>query len=383
MVEIVSPFKEGIDAVKQNNGETYKYCYQCGLCDSVCPWNRVRLFSMRGVVRQASFGIPEVEGEDIWRCTTCNRCPQRCPRGVKQIDVTVSLRRIASEYGAVPAPIHTVEASLGTEGNPMREARSKRGDWSSALSVKQFTEGTEYLYFPDCYLSYDSRLKKVAAATAKLLATAGVDFGILGEKEVCCGESIRKAGNEALFKQLAKENIKTWVEAGVKKIIVSSPHCYHTFKNEYSQFKVNFEIIHITQLLNQLFETGKLKIAKKYGKKITYHDPCYLGRHNGVYEEPRALLRVANGLKPLEMEDYRQDSLCCGGGGGGIWMDRKKGERFSDIRVEQAVATGAEVLATACPYCIVNFEDSRLTLPNPEALEIKDVTEIIQEVVSP
>jgi Fe-S oxidoreductase len=380
-MEIVSPYREAIDLEKENGGETFKFCYQCGMCDSVCPWNRVVNFSIRNIVRQATFGLPEIEGEDIWRCTTCGTCPQRCPRGVEQIKVGVSIRRIAAEAGITPASIHTVAANLGGEGNPLGEPRKNRGDWANGLNVKPFTEGMEILYFPGCYLSYDGRLKKVAAATANILNKDGVNFGILGAKENCCGESVRKTGDEELFKRLAKENIKTFIDAGVKKILVSSPHCYHTFKNEYPDFKVNFEIVHISQYLHDLIKQGRLKLNKKYEKKITYHDPCYLGRHNGIYEEPREVLKQASGMDVLEMLDSRRDSLCCGGGGGGIWMDRKKGERFADIRVQQAVATGAQVLVTSCPYCIINFEDSRLTLENSDALEVKDITEIVQEVI--
>jgi Fe-S oxidoreductase len=380
-MEIVAPFNEAIDLIKENGGEAYKYCYQCGLCDTVCPWNRVRNFSMRNIVRQATFGLSEIEGEDIWRCTTCGRCPQRCPRGVETMNVTISVRRIASDAGITPAPIHTVSASLGSVGNPLREERETRADWAKDLSVKQFTEGMELLYFPGCYLCYDSRLKKVAVATATILNKAGVDFGILGTKENCCGESIRKTGAEDLFKKLARENIKTFIDHGVKKILVSSPHCYHTFTNEYPEFKANFEIVHISQYVFDLINEGRLEITGEYGKKVTYHDPCYLGRHNGIYDQPREALLKVPGLKLVEMDDSRQDSLCCGGGGGGIWMDTAKGERFSDLRLEQAMKAGAEVLATSCPYCIVNFEDSRLSLENSEVLEIKDITEIISEVI--
>ena len=380
-MEIVAPFKEAIDAIKEAGGEAFKFCYQCGLCDTACPWNRVRSFSMRKIVRQAYFGLPEVESEDIWRCTTCGNCPQRCPRGVETIDVGVSLRRIASEWGTFPAPIHTVRASLGAEGNPLGEERKKRADWAGSLSVKTFTEKTGILYFPCCYPSYDSRLKKVATAIANILNRAGVDFGILGSKENCCGESIRKTGGEELFKRLAKENIKTFIENGVTKILVSSPHCYHTFKNEYPEFKVNFEVIHISQYLLELINEGRLKLTKEYRKKVAYHDPCYLGRHNGIYDEPREVLKKIPGLELIEMANSREDSLCCGGGGGRIWMDTPKGERFSDLRLKQAIEVGAEVLATSCPYCITNFEDSRLTLENSEVIEIKDVTEIIQEVI--
>jgi Fe-S oxidoreductase len=381
MVEIVTPFQEAVDAIKEVGGEAYKFCYQCGMCDTLCPWNRVRNFSMRHIVREAAFGLPEIEGEDMWRCTTCGRCQQRCPRGVETIDVTRSFRRIAAEYGITPAPVHTVSVSLGAEGNPLVEERAKRGDWAKDLSVKTFTEGTELLYFAGCYPSYDSRLKKVAVATAGILNKAGVDFGILGEKENCCGESIRKTGDEDLFKRLARENIKTFIDAGVKKILVSSPHCYHTFKNEYPEFMANFEVVHITQYLLELINEGRLEITGKYPKKITYHDPCYLGRHNDIYDEPRQVLEKIPGLKLIEMADARQDSLCCGGGGGRIWMETPKGERFSDLRLAQAAEAGAEVLVTACPYCITMFEDSRLALEDSESLEIKDITEIIQAVI--
>jgi Fe-S oxidoreductase len=383
-MEIVAPFKEAIDAIKEAGGEAFKLCYQCGLCDTVCPWNRVRTFSMRKLIREATFGLIEIESEDIWRCSTCGRCPQQCPRGVNQIEAGVSLRRIATEYGVFPPsvrPIRTVGASLAAEGNPLGEERNKRADWAKGLSVKTFTEGTEVLYFPGCYLSYDSRFKKVATATANILNRAGVDFGILGSEENCCGESIRKTGDEKLFKRLAKENIKTFIENGVKKILVSSPHCYHTFKNEYPEFKVNFEVVHITQYLLELINEGRLELTKEYRKRITYHDPCYLGRHNGIYDEPRQVLKKVAGLELIEMPESREDSLCCGGGGGRIWMDTPKGERFSDLRLEQAIEVGAEALVTCCPYCITNFEDSRLTLEDSESLEIKDITEIIQEVM--
>jgi len=383
-VDNVADFKEIIDVIKTNGGDAFKSCYQCGLCDAVCPWNRVRKFSMRKLVREASFGMTEIESEEIWRCTTCGKCPQQCPRDVKQIDSGVALRRIATEYGVFPAhvrPIRTVSASLMGEGNPLNSDRKKRRDWADGLAVKDFTEGMEILYFPGCYLSYDPRLKKVARATAAILNKAGVDFGILGTKENCCGESIRKAGAEELYKRLARENIKTFIDNGVKKILVSSPHCYHTFKNEYPDFRVNFEIIHISQYIYELINTGRLEIKKEYKKKVAYHDPCYLGRHNGIYDEPREALKKIPGLELAELPDSRSDSLCCGGGGGRIWMETPKGERFSDIRMDQAVQAGAQVLATSCPYCITNFEDSRLSLENSEAAEIKDITEIIQEVI--
>jgi Fe-S oxidoreductase len=381
-VETVAPFIEVIDEIKDAGGEVFNLCFQCGLCDAVCPWNKVRPFSMRKIIREATFGLTEIDGEDIWRCTTCGKCTQQCPRGVKQIDIGVSLRRVASEYEVFPASVRsarTARASLISEGNPLQGERKKRADWAKDLSVKTYTEGMEALYFVGCYLSYDPRMKKVATATANILNKAGVKFGILGDKESCCGESIRKTGSEEVFKNLAKENIKTFIDNGVKKIIVSSPHCYHTFKNEYPEFMVNFEVIYISQYLLELINDGRLELTKEYEKKVTYHDPCYLGRHNDIYDEPRETLKKIPGLELVEMIDSRKNSLCCGGGGGRIWMDTPKEERFSDLRLEQANEVGAQVLVTSCPYCITNFEESRLNMEYEDILEIKDITEIVND----
>ena len=383
-MKTVADYKEIVDEIKANGGQAFERCYECGLCDVVCPWNRVINFSMRRVVRQATFGMTDIENEDIWRCTTCGSCPQQCPRDVRQIDSGISLRRLATEYGVFPNPVKPlrgVSASLVGVGNPLGEKREARADWAQDLSVKAFTEEMEVLYFPGCYLSYDPRLKKVARATATILNQAGIDYGILGTKENCCGESIRKTGDEGLFKRLARENIKNFIGSGVKKILVSSPHCYHTFKNEYPEFMVNFEVVHISQYLSALIDEGRLELTKEYDKKITYHDPCYLGRHNGIYDEPRNALSKIPGLELVEMPDSHINSLCCGGGGGRIWMETVKGERFSDLRVKQAVGVGAEVLVTACPYCITHFEDSRLILEDSESLVVKDITEIIQEAI--
>ena len=383
-METVAPFKEVIDEVKQLGGDAVKYCYQCGKCDTVCPWNQVRKFSMRKLIREAVFGLTEIEKEEIWRCTTCGKCPQRCPRDVKQIDDMVALRRMASGYNVFAAavkPYRTIASGLTAQGNPFNEDRKTRADWAEGLGVKPYTEGMDILYFPCCYAAYDPRLKKVAQATAKILNKAGVDYGILGSKENCCGESIRKAGNEALFKKLARENIKTFIDHGVKKILVSSPHCYHTFKNEYPQFNVNFEVIHTSQYVNQLINEGKLEITKEYAKTVAYHDPCYLGRHNGIFEEPREALQKIPAITVAELPEHHIDSMCCGMGGGRIWAETEKHERFSNIRVEQAIELGAEELVTSCPYCVTALEDSRLVTNHADDIQVKDITEVIAEVM--
>lgn len=383
-METIAPYKEIVEVIKASGGDAFKRCFQCGLCDTVCPWNRVRNFSMRKLVREASFGLTDIESEDIWRCTTCGKCPQQCPRDVKQIESGVALRRVATEYGVFPKAVQAIrgiKAGLVAQGNPFGEDREKRTAWAEGLAIKPFTEGMEVLYFPCCYQSYDPRLKKVARATANILNSAGVDYGILGAEQNCCGESIRKAGDEELFKRLARENIKTFIDHGVKKILVSSPHCYQTFKNEYSQFKVNFEVAHISQYLFELVSEGRLQFKKDFAKKLTYHDPCYLGRHNGIYDEPREVLNKIPGIEFNEMPESRSESLCCGGGGGRIWMETQKAERFSDLRITQALRVGAEALATSCPYCITMLESSRTTMDIAEKIDVKDITEIVQELI--
>ena len=383
-VETVTPLAEIVDEIGQAGGEAFKYCYQCGKCDVVCPWNRVRPFSIRKIVWQATLGLPEIELDEIWRCTTCGMCPANCPRGVQQIEVGVAIRRMATAYDVFPSSVAGLSAagsSLAGEGNPVGEAREKRDAWARDLDLKPFAEGMEVLFFVGCYYSYDPRLQKVAVATANILKHAGVDFGILGSKESCCGESIRKAGNEEVFKSLAKENIKAFIDNGVKKVLVASPHCYHTFKNEYPEFMVNFDVVHISQFLAELIEQGRLEIEGQFRKRVTFHDPCYLGRHNGIYDQPRDVLKRVPGLELVEMPDSRGNSLCCGGGGGRIWAETPKEERFADLRVAQAREVGAEVLATSCPYCVSNFEESRLALEDGGNLEVKDITEVIHDAL--
>jgi len=379
-VETVAPFAEAAVEIQRSGAESTRLCFQCGKCDVSCPWNRVRPFSMRKIIRQATFGLTEIESDDLWRCTTCGSCPAVCPRGVGQIEISVALRRLAATYGIYPqsaAAVRGACASLVAEGNPLNAQRARRAEWAADLGVKAFSEGTELLYFVGCYLSYDPRMRKVATATARILQHAGIDFGILGSHESCCGESIRKAGAEQEFKDLAKANIKTFIDHGVKRVLVSSPHCYHTLVNEYPEFMVHFEVVHIAQLLAELIAAGRLTLDAVPALSVTYHDPCYLGRHNGIYDEPRQVLASVPGIELVEMTDAREKSLCCGGGGGRIWMETPKSERFSDLRLAQAVATGADVLVTACPYCITNFEESRLGLDGDSTLRVADLTEIV------
>jgi Fe-S oxidoreductase len=221
----------------------------------------------------------------------------------------------------------------------------------------------------------------IARATASILKETGAKFGILGASESCCGESVRKAGNFDVFEKLSTSNISAFNESGVKEIIVTSPHCYGTFKNEYPAMGGEFNVVHLVQYLSGLMDKGQLEFKKPFPKKVVYHDPCYLGRHSGIYDEPRNVLKSIPGLTLIDEMNARENSLCCGGGGARIWMETKKGERFSDTLVEQALELGAEVLATACPYCILNFKDSVLTLGKEDVLEIRDISEIVNEVI--
>ncbi len=380
---VVAPSREAADVIKEEGGEILKLCYQCGLCTSACPWNTVRSFPVRQIIHQAQLGLPDFEAEDMWLCVTCKACVDRCPRGVEIIDVWRALRKVIVEVGAgkVPDSLRVAVKNIAGVGNPQGEARENRADWAKGLDVKTFTKGTEVLYFPCCYLAYDPQFQRVARATVNILKKADIDFGIMGAELSCCGESVRKAGNESVFQNLAQNNISVFNDTGVKKIVVTSPHCYHTFKNEYPELGGDFEVIHFSQYLARLINEGRLKFTKELNKKVTYHDSCYLGRHNDVYDEPRQVLESIPGLELVEMYNLRNDSLCCGGGGGRIWEETKKGERFSDTRIEQALEAGANILAAACPYCMVNFEDSILTLAKGDAIEIKDIAELIQEAI--
>jgi len=382
-VEPLNVDMETADLIEEAGGEAFTLCYQCGVCISACPWNLVRKFDIRRMIHQARLGLFDVVGEDWWFCTTCRACAQRCPHEVEIINIMRALRRITVELGVgpVPDPIKATMSRILAAGNPLGEPSEKRGGWAKDLDVDTFTEAKELLYFSCCVPAYDPKVRRVARSLVGIFKKAQVDFGILGSLESCCGESVRKAGNEDLFQRLAKSNIDAFKEHGVSKVVVSSPHCYHTFKNEYPELGGDFEIIHYTQYLAGLIKEGRLHFNKELNKKVAYHDPCYLGRHNSIYDEPRAVLGGIPGVQLIELPNCRENSLCCGGGGGRIWTETEKGERFSDLRLEQAIEVGAEILATSCPYCILNFDDSVLTMDKADVIEIKEISELALEAL--
>jgi Fe-S oxidoreductase len=383
-LEYLAPFKEGIDLIREAGGDAFKLCWQCSLCSASCPWNTVRTFMPHKMICQSRYGLVDLEDEDWWLCSTCNMCVSRCPRGVAITDIIRSARKIMLEfqYERAPASLRSAMGSLSSEGNPWGSERSKRAVWAENLGIQPYSSDQhEVLYFPCCVPAYDPKLGSVARATATLLRSTGASFGILGEKESCCGESVRKAGHESLFKSLRKSNLAAFKEKEIKEIIVTSPHCLTTFKQEYPGLDGETKVIHLTQYLADLFEKGKLPLNKSLPKRIVYHDPCYLGRHNGIYEEPRRVLGSVLGVTLMDEVECRENSLCCGGGGGRIWMETVKGQRFSDILVEQAVEMGADILVTACPYCLLNFKDSVVTSDKGNVLEVKDISEVVLEAM--
>jgi Fe-S oxidoreductase len=379
----VAPLPEGEQLIKEAGGEVLQLCFQCGLCAATCPWNMVRNFMVRRIMHEAQLGVTDFAAEDAWTCVTCRACVQCCPRGVEIIDVMRAVRRVIVSLGVgiIPHALGISAKNIAAVGNPLGEEPQKRDDWSKDLEVKRFAPGTEILYFPCCVPAYDPDVKRVARSVATIFNKLGIDFGLIGSEAKCCGEAIRKAGYEDTFQSLAQNNINLFSSNGVKTVVVSSPHCYHTFKNEYHELGGEFEVIHTTQYLASLIGQGKLELSKEINKKVIYSDPCYLGRHNNIYDEPRKVLQSIPGLELMEFPDAREEGLCCGGGGGRIWMDTPKGERFSDIRVKEALEKGADIIALACPYCFLNYRDSVLSMGKAEAIQVKDISELIYEAL--
>jgi len=373
-----SPFTEVADLLKEAGGEALANCYQCGTCSAACPWRDYTSFLPRRMFQEGRLGLTDFESGNLWRCVTCNKCVQRCPRGVPIIELMRALRRSVIRLGIAETPLALAGTlrNLSATGNPMGEEREKRNSWARDLNIKSFNEDTEYLFYPCCVTSFDPSMKNAALSTVKVLEAAGIDFGLL-ENVSCCGESARKSGDEELFKQLACNNIDLFRNSGVRKIIVNSPHCYHTLKNEYPELNGNFHVVHISQLIAGLIDQGQLILTKPMAGKITYHDPCYLGRHNGIYLEPRRILGSLKGVEFIEMKASLADSLCCGGGGGRIWMETPRSERFSEERLKQALASGANTLVTACPYCLSNFKDTALNQSLPEDFSILEISELV------
>ena len=348
-------------------------CFQCGVCTATCPWGLLQEepVNVRALMRRAQLGIAQ-DGE-MWWCTTCRACEELCPRGVPIADVMLALRRMAWQDGRVPEGLAPVMWALFTDGNPWRRPPSQRAAWSRGVEVKPFEATDEALLYAGCTASYDNRSQKVARALTGLLQAAGVSFGTLGEAEPCCGDAAYALGQHDYLQQIIEANTKQFREAGVGAVVTVSPHCYDMFLNHYPAAD-GFRPMHYTQYLAELIAGGRLRFEHPYPAKVTFHDPCYLGRRNDVYDPPRQVLAAIPGLDIVEMPRSRDDALCCGGGGGRMWMDTKAGERFSDLRTREATDTGADLLVTACPHCIACLEDS--LKQSGSGMRVMDVAEL-------
>ncbi len=379
------PFLEVSDAIVASGADSLYLCMQCGLCTGTCPWRLVtgeasEQFNIRWVQRLGQLGLEGFESENcLFACTTCKACAVRCPRGVDIIGNVRGMRSMLAEVGTIPGSLKPIAGSLHAQGNPWSGDREKRTDWIKDVEVPTFSENTEYFLSVCCTSCYDMRSQKIARSVAKALTAAGISFGIIGNEESCCGESIRKIGDEALFQKLAESNIALYNSKGVKKIIVTSPHCLHTFKNEYPELGGEYEVYHYTEILAQAVADGKLKLSGDAAGTVAMHDPCYLGRHSEIYDPPRQLIEAVPGAELKELSRNKVNSVCCGGGGGRVWMETKAGERFAELRIAEAVDAGAKTLVTSCPYCITMLEDSCNVMGKADQLRVIDLSELIAE----
>ncbi len=381
-VEAVRPYDELMDEIAKAGGASLYLCYQCGVCTATCPWSEVRDVSLRKMLRLTQLGLGGLEGDFLWLCTTCRACVARCPRGVDVIDVIRAARRFVTGMGMEPDRLKTVRGHLSAVRNPWGGNPEERLRWAEGLRVRPYERGMDLLLFVGCTAAYDPRVRTTARALARILEAAGVRFGVLGNEEGCCGEPALRIGDTDLFENLARRNLEAFRSREVEHVVALSPHSYTVLKKEYPKLGASFEVEHYTQLLARLLDENRIPIRANGATRVTYHDPCYLGRHNDIYEEPRKALESIPGVTLEEMERTRANSLCCGGGGGRIFLETPPGERFSTLRIAEAERTGAEVLCSACPYCVLNLEDSAKTA-GKTSLAVMDVAEVIAGSLAP
>jgi len=384
--------------------DTYS-CTECGRCQMVCPASmtdkplnprevihdlKVNLIANGPAVKKGAAphlsligeGEGSVSEEAIWSCTSCGACMEVCPVFIEQMPKILQMRRHLVETQAeFPEELLSFFESMEQRSNPWGMAPAERTKWCSALDVKTFDESCEYLFYVGCAGAFDSRTKHVTVALAKVLDAAGISWGILGKDELCCGDSLRRLGNEYVFDQMAKANVALFEKRGVKKIITMCPHCYTTLENDYRQYGFEGEVIEHAVLIRDLMAAGRLSPMKATGvATVTYHDSCYLGRHNDIYDAPREVIAEATGAAPVEMERNRENSFCCGAGGGRMWMEESIGERINLERVKEAMQTQAGTVCVACPYCMTMFEDGLKDL-NRDDVVVKDIAEVVAEAL--
>lgn len=327
--------------------------------------------------------IGDIISEDgIWACTTCLACQEVCPSNIEQMVKIIDLRRHL-QLGAMTETARDPLKNLRVRGHPWRGSMYARTDWVEGMDIKIIEEDSDVdvLYWVGCTGALEGRSLKVTQAVAKLMKQAGVNFGILGEEEMCCGDPARRLGAEHLFQMEAMNNIRLFSSYNVKKIVTACPHCFNTLKNEYPRLGGQFEVIHHSQFIADLIRENMLKINQAREAVVTYHDSCYLGRYNDIYKPPRQVLKSIPGVRLVEMEQNRKNGFCCGGGGGRMWLEEEPGQRISEIRLSQAIDTKAQVMATACPFCLQMFEDATKVKDVDESLKIRDIAELVAEAL--
>ena len=385
-------------------------CTECGRCQSQCPaWNTDKPLSPKLVImdlRDNLFAsadrimkqnraagleveslVPSVIDPDVlWSCTTCGACVEECPVDIEHIDTIVDMRRYeVLMESRFPSEAGLMLRNIENQGDPWGLGAAKRTDWTQSLDFEvpvvtdTIPDHVEYLYWVGCASALDERARKGAQATARMLRRAGVSFAILGPKESCTGDPARRLGNEYLFQEQAKLNIETLQNAGAKKVIASCPHCFNTLSNEYPALGGNFEVIHHSQLLEHLVTAGKLTPGNGYTGTVTYHDPCYLGRHNRVFDEPRTVIGAIPGAKNVEMKRCREKGFCCGAGGARMWLEENIGKRINMERTEEALGTGADVVSTACPYCMIMLDDAVRANQKEDDVRVLDLSQLVEE----
>jgi Fe-S oxidoreductase len=365
-------------------------CFQCGKCTGGCPVSLKSRLNIRRLMIEAILGknLDRVsEMEELWDCTTCKTCTLRCPRGLNPMDLVIGMRGNLIEEGHIPKTIIEAMESTYKYGNPWGTPKNKRTDWIKGLpedlKVKDFSQGdrAEFLYFVGCTASSDPRIQEIAKSFVFELQQAGVDFGILGNDEKCCGNEIRRMGEAGLFEELVEGNMKQFENYQIENIVTACPHGFNALKNEYPQGK--FNVLHTTQILAKRLEEGRLPLRQQVKKVVTYHDPCFLGKQNNIFDEPRILLNAIPGLTFKELDRSRERSLCCEGGGGRMWVESSTdtGQRLAEVRVRDAVELGAEILVTACPLCVLTLEDAVKTSGFEEKIKVMDVTELLAEAI--
>ena len=378
--------KVDLTDVKAEVGEIFLSCMQCGSCTSVCPWNQISSYRPRQILRQLTLGTGTEQAveQGVWTCVTCNACGANCPRGIEIIDVIRAVRGLNVSRGKIPESLTAPLNSLKDNGNPWHGVGEKRLEWAGDLDLPAFKPEHEYCVFSCCTTAYDPTNRKAGRALVQLLKYAGIAYGTLGLEEICCGDPAHKIGAVELFSELVGKNTALFLRAGVRKIVTTSPHCLNAFKKNYEALQGAVTSEHYTELLDRLVGKGQLKPILKVVRTVTYHDPCYLGRQNGIYEAPRRVLTRIPGLTLVEMANNSENSLCCGGGGGGAWYNTPRSQRLGALRVEEALSTGAEVIVTACPYCVRVLNTAVEELGVSSQIAVQDLAELLlQSVMMP